>query len=411
MTSKRLYYQDAYKTRFKANIVERVHDDVQTAVILDQTYFYPASGGQPHDLGAINNIPVLDVTIRESDNAVLHWIGEGDIWSDDITAEIDWTRRFDHMQQHTGQHLLSQAFIQVAEAETVSFHLSDKSVTIDLQANTLQPSHIESAEDMANRAIWQNRQVRIQAVTLEEAKALPLRKIPPTREGKLRLVEIEDFDLSACGGTHVAATGEIGQIKIVKLERNGDNLRVEFRCGQRALQDYRLKNSAVNQLTAVLTTGTPDIVNAVTKLQSEVKKSRRTLKQQRNAIIRLDAENLLAQAKAKKKKKNIPIIITRVYPDSESDPGQLRALANQIIKEDGVIVLLGLAGEKSRLIFGRSATAPGQMNQLLKPALQLLGSASGGGTETMAQGGGPKADVARVEQAVARAEKLLIGQL
>jgi alanyl-tRNA synthetase len=407
MTSKRLYYQDSYKTRFKGRIVERVQQDGVTAVVLDRTCFYPTSGGQPFDRGMMNQVPVQNVTIRETDGAILHWLGEADIWSDEITADIDWPRRFDHMQQHSGQHILSQAFIQAADAETVSFHLGEQSVTIDVQARDFKSENIEYAEHLANQIVWQNRPVRIRAASPEEAQQLPLRKIPPTREGKLRLIEIDDFDLTACGGTHVSATGEVGMIKIVKLERNGDLLRVEFCCGQRALQDYRLKNSVVSRLTAVLTTGIPELVDSVSKLQTEVKESRRTLKQQQNAITQLDATVLLAQSK----RKNKTIIITRVYPDSESNPGQLRALANRLMKEENVIALLGLAGEKSLLIFGRSKNAPGDMNQLIKPALQLLGSASGGGTAEMAQGGGPTADLERVEQAVARAERLLLGQL
>lgn len=407
MTTRKLYYQDSYRTRFKAQIVDRVRQEGLTAVILDQTCFYPTSGGQPFDRGTINNVPVLNVTLREADGAILHWVGEGDIWSDTIVADLDWTRRFDHMQQHTGQHILSQAFIQAAEAETVSFHLSEQTVTIDLEATTVKPEHIEYAEHLANQVIWQNRPVHIRAASVEEAQELPLRKIPPVREGMLRLIEIENYDLTACGGTHVNATGEVGMIKIVKLERSGALLRVEFCCGQRALQDYRQKNSVVNRLTTMLTTGVPELVESVSKLQLETKEARRTIKRQHNAMIQLEADTLRAQGK----RKNNTIIITRVYPDTDSDPGQLRTLAGRLVKEDNVVALLGLAGEKSLLIFCRSSNAPGEMNQLIKPALQLLGSASGGGTTEMAQGGGPTANVERVEQAVARAERLLMGQL
>jgi alanyl-tRNA synthetase len=411
MTTKRLYYEDAYATRFKARIVERVRVErgtaVATAIVLDKSYFYPTSGGQPFDKGVINDVPVLDVTIREADGAILHWISEGDIWSDDVVADIHWGRRFDHMQQHTGQHILSQAFIRVADAETVSFHLSEETVTIDLEATAMQPEHIEQAELLANQVIWQNRPILMRVVTPDEAEQLPLRKIPPGRDGKLRLIEIQDFDLTACGGTHVSATGEVGLIKIVKLGRVGTHLRVEFGCGQRALQDYRQKNSVVNRLTAVLTTGTTEIVDSVSRLQEELKEARRQIKRQQTSLIQLEAESLLAHGK----KKNGTIIITRVYTDAESDPSQLRTLATRLTSEENVVAFLGLAGEKCMLIFGRSAAAPGEMNQLIKPALQMLGSASGGGTGELAQGGGPAADRERVEQAVARAERLLMGQL
>lgn len=407
MTTKRLYYEDAYTTRFKARIVERVRLENGTAVVLDKSYFYPTSGGQPFDKGFINDVPVLDVTVRERDGAILHWISKGDIWSEDIVADIDWARRFDHMQQHTGQHILSQAFMRVANAETLSFHLSEETVTIDLEATAVQPEHIEQAEFLANQVVWQNRPVRIRAASTEEAQELPLRKIPAGRDGRLRLIEIEDFDITACGGTHVSATGEVGLIKVVKLGRVGANLRVEFCCGQRALADYRQKNSVVNRLTAVLTTGAGEIVDSVTKLQEEVKETRRQIKRQQTSLIQLEADNLLAQGK----KKNATTIVTRVFTDAESDASHLRTLASRLTKEGDVVALLGLAGEKCMLIFSRSAAAPGDMNQLIKPALQTLGSASGGGTGEMAQGGGPAADVERVEQAVARAERLLLGQL
>lgn len=407
MTSKRLYYQDAYKTRFKANITSRIQQNGQTAVLLDQTYFYPTSGGQPHDLGKINEVPVLDVTVQESDGDILHWVGAGDIWSDEVVGDIDWPRRFDHMQQHSGQHILSQAFIRAAEAETVSFHLSDQSVTIDLQTTDIQPDQIEYAEHLANQVIWQNRQILIRAASLEEAKELPLRKIPPIREGKIRLIEVEDFDITACGGTHVARTGEIGLIKIVKLERSGDKLRVEFRCGQRALQDYRLKNSVVSRLMSELTTGAAELTNSVIKMQAENKQARRTIRNQQNVILRLEAESLLRKAKTHKKTR----IISRAYPETELDAGQLKTIATQMLKEENVIILLGLAGEKSHLIFCRTEDAPGDMNILIKQALQSLGTASGGGTAVMAQGGGPPSDLERMEQALNRAERLLIGQL
>jgi len=167
---KRLYYTDSYTTHFKANIIERVKQKGMVALVLDKTCFYPTSGGQPFDKGVINKAPVINVTLREADGAILHWIGAGEMWSNSVVCDIDWTRRFDHMQQHTGQHILSQAFLQTAAAETVSFHLSDASVTIDLHTADIQPDQIEYAEFLANQIIWQNRRVHIRAATLEEAQ-------------------------------------------------------------------------------------------------------------------------------------------------------------------------------------------------------------------------------------------------
>ena len=407
MASKKLYYQNAYTTRFEATIVERVRQDGQTAVVLDETIFYPTSGGQPFDMGTINNIPVYNVTIREKDEAVLHWLDTNELWQDKIIGQINWARRFDHMQQHTGQHILSQAFVQIAQAETVGFHLSDNTVTIDLHTTKINPNQVEEAEYLANQIIWQNRPVRIRSVSLEQAQKLALRKLPPIRSGRLRLIEIDKFDLNACGGTHVRYTGEVGLIKIVKLERQNNQLRVEFCCGQRALHDYRLKNSIVNQLSAELTTGADDIVDSVLRFRAENKENRRRLKKQQERLLYFEAADLLTTGK----KVGKTAVVTKVFTAEESDPGQMRVLANHLTKNDQVIALLGLAGEKSQLLFCRSQDAPGEMNQLIKPALQILGSAAGGGTATIAQGGGPGSDQERVQQAIDKAERLLIGQI
>ncbi len=407
MTSKRLYYQNAYTTHFEATIVERVRQEGQTAVILDQTFFYPTSGGQPFDTGTINNLPVYDVTIREKDEAVLHWLDTTELWQDNITGQINWPRRFDHMQQHTGQHILSQAFIQIAQADTVGFHLSDNSVTIDLHTTQISPAQVEEAEHLANQIIWQNRPVHIRSVTLEQAQKLALRKLPSVRSGQLRLIEIEQFDLNACGGTHVSHTGAVGLIKIVKLERQNNQLRVEFCCGKRALVDYRLKNSLVNQLASELTTGIGEVVESVTRLKDEAKESRRKLKKQQEQLLYFEAAELLKNSK----KVGDTAVVSRVFTSEESDPGQLRVLANHLTQNGRVVALLGLAGEKSQLLFCRSQDAPGEMNQLIKSALQVLGSAAGGGTAVLAQGGGPSTDQERVQQAVEKAERLLLGQL
>lgn len=400
----RLYYTDSYTTRFESHIVEQLRHKGQPVVVLDKTYFYPTSGGQPADKGEINNIPVLDVSIREEDGAVLHWL-ESEVASEKVTAEIDWPRRFDHMQHHTGQHILSQAFIQTAGAETVSFHLSSNTVTIDLDKEDLTPAQVEAAELLANRIVWQNRPVTIHLVTPEEVKNLPLRKIPPIEDSKLRLIDIEDFDLTACGGTHVARTGEVGAIKIVRRERRGQQLRLEFCCGQRALHDYQQKHTIVDDLVATLTTGRSEIVDAVKRLQEEVKEAQRTVKKQQADLLHFEAASFLAQGT----RQGDTTIISRVFTDYDLD--RLRALGNQLTKNEGVVALLGLAGTKAQLVFSRSTDAPGKMNQLIQPALQLLGPAGGGGTEMFAQGGGPAATVEDVRRALEQAEKLLRRQI
>lgn len=401
--TKRLYYSDAYTTSFKANIIERFQYRGKLAVILDQTCFYPTSGGQPHDLGTLNELPVINVMVRPEDNAIAHII-DGEIWSDEVTGQIDWPRRFDHMQQHTGQHILSQSFLKAAEAETVSFHLGDDYATIDIQDTGLKPNHIEIAEIIANRTIWENRPVIARQIAKEEADNLPLRKIPDVDQEQLRIVEVKDFDLTACGGTHVSHTGEIGLIKVTKLERRKDELRVEFLCGRRALIDYRQKNRIVNQLANELTTGYAEIEASVVRLRDEAKQSNRLLKQQLSHALSIEAGLLVKHGR----RQGNTVIISEVF--AGRDLAELRMLANQITGYPNTIALLGTVGDSAQLIFARSADAPGEMNLLLKQALQILGSVTGGGTTNFAQGGGT-ADIDRMNQAIQRAERLLSAQL
>jgi alanyl-tRNA synthetase len=400
--TERLYYTDAYTTKFKARIVERLEVDNRIAVILDRTCFYPTSGGQPADEGHLNGTAVLDVFVRE-DDAVVHVIG-GEIWSDEVAGVVNWERRFDHMQQHTGQHILSQAFLKVAAADTVGFHLGSESVTIDLPANRLNPAHIEQAEALANQIVWENRPVTAYFATPEQVTAgLPLRKRPVVA-GNVRLVSVDQFDLSACGGTHVSRTGEVGLIKIVRLDRRGDLVRLDFRCGRRALLDYRQKNSVTNRLAALLTTGIAELEPSVTRLQEELKAARRLVKQKQSDLLQLEAAHLLEKGTVH----GNFTVVNHLFRDRET--ADVRTLAKLLVKQPRVIALLGTLGTNVQLIFSRSEDAPGDMNQLIKPALQLLGSA-GGGTATFAQGGGPAMESERVRAALARAERLLLAQI
>ncbi len=392
--NERLYYHDAYTKQFTAVITDRISENGRFAVTLNQTYFYPTSGGQPFDRGTLNGLPVVDVTIRAEDGVVLHWLAGAAPKEDEVTAVIDWPRRFDHMQQHTGQHILSQAFIRIAEAQTIGFHLSDDTVTIDLDVNALTGEELNRVEQLANQIVWENRPININMVTRAEVEKMPIRKIPPAQTGKIRLVDIENFDLTACGGTHVSRTGGVGLIKIVKLERRRENVRVEFRCGGRALADYGSKNETVQELMAVLTTGQEALVTAVTSLQDENKTNQRLIKKLRNSLLETEAAQMLQNGQ------NLGdfILISRVFDENEGV--NLRQLGTHLIQNPGVVALLGAAGTKSQLLFCRSDNAPGDMNLLLKEALKQLGG-GGGGTAMMAQGGGPAVENGRLTQILA----------
>jgi len=402
--NERRYYKDSYTTAFTAAVVDQLTHDGQPAVILDQTYFYPTSGGQPHDLGYINEVPVIDVLVRSEDGAILHVL-EKELEDERGSAFIDWPRRFDHMQHHTGQHILSQAFIRIAGAQTIGFHLSDSSVTIDLDKNHLSAAEIEDAEHMTNDIIWQNVAVNVLEVTPEEALALPLRKIPPTNHGPLRLIDIADYDLTACGGTHVANTAEVGLLKIVKQERRGEKQRIEFRCGNRALADYRLKHEVIGTLSSQLTTGATELATAVSRLQEDLKQARRKLKKQQSELDNLEAQQLLEHGSRHDKL----ILVTQVF--SDRDLGQVRALGSRLVNNKDTVALLGLVGERSQLLFCKAENVPGSMKEILLAGLQELGSQSGGGSDAFAQGVGPSASPAQVRQALSVAETLFLRKL
>ena len=399
--TKRLYYDDSHARQFTATIIERKTHDNQPAVILDETYFYPTGGGQPHDVGTINGVFVKDV-ISDEDGVVLHVL-DAEITENTASCEIDWTRRFDHMQHHTGQHILTQAFVQVADAQTVGFHLSDESVTIDLDRNSLSETVLKEAETLANTIVFENRPVTAQIVHPSAIDDIRMRKMPDKiyTDG-LRVVNIEGFDKTACGGTHVSATGEIGLIKILKTEKRGDKMRVEFRCGRLALRDYDAKNMSVNALSSLLTCHNDEVVSAIERLQHELKQSLRELKQSTNLLLDYEAPLLLADAVMFGEIR----IVSKGY--EERDANDLRGLATRLTENDNLIVLIGTSGDKAHLVYARSKNLPYDMSTLLNVSLSQLGDGRGGGRPDLAQGGGIPVSVASLEDVLSQAVKRLM---
>lgn len=396
----RLYYQDAYTTQFAAQIIDRIQENGRTAITLNQTYFYPTSGGQPFDLGQINGEQVVDVTVRAEDGAVLHWLAGAAPDNDRVTGTVDWPRRFDHMQQHTGQHILSQAFIRIADAQTIGFHLSDNTVTIDLDVSEVSTRQLAQVEQLANQVVWENRPIHIHTVTRAAAEETPIRKVPETQTDEIRLIDIEDFDLTACGGTHVAQTGSVGLIKIIKLERRRANVRVEFGCGGRALADYNSKNDTIQALMAVLTTGQDALITAVTTLQTDNKTSQRTIKKLNNALLESKIDQMIKNGQ----KMAGFTLISQVF--AAEDEVNLRQLGTRLTQNDGVVALLATAGTKSQLLFCRAKDAPGDMNALLQTALAQLGG-GGGGSAEIAQGGGAGMEHGRLAQLLSDIQQML----
>jgi alanyl-tRNA synthetase len=392
MTSLRLYYDDSYTTQFSARVIERLTVKDKPALVLDRTFFYPTGGGQPHDSGTINGAAVLDVFTRDDDKAVVHVVAETEaIPAVEVACTVDWAVRFDLMQHHTGQHILSAAFIVEADAHTVGFHLSGETVTIDLDKNNLTPDAISRSEALANRIVWENHPVTARLVDPNDLEGVRMRKLPEhLATAGLRVVDIDGFDVTACGGTHVRATGEIGLIKIVKTEKRGDKTRVEFKCGGRAFADYAHKHDVLNRVALLFNAGVAETDQIVGRLQEDYKAALRDLKAAQGQLIEFEAARLHAAVPEADGRR----VVTAAFDGR--DAGELRLLANALAAFPGTVALLGASGDKTNLIFGRSADSPGDMNALLKSVLTLLEGGRGGGQPHMAQGGGGKSDVAAV---------------
>lgn len=376
MKTERLFDSDVRRTEFEARVIERRGD--KNAVILDQTCFYPESGGQLPDIGTLNGIPITDV--QEEGEAILHFL-DGALPEDTVQGRVDWEVRFDHMQQHTGQHLLSGAFDQLARAMTVGFHMSAEYCTIDLRIPSLAPELADRVEDLANQVVFEDRPVKMLLLSREEALRLPLRKRPPDLES-LRVLQIADFDYSACGGTHCQRTGEVGLVKIARWEKIRGDVRVEFLCGGRALRDYRWRNHAINRMAGELSIAPRDLEPAFRRLRQENADKGKRIKELLEESLKYEAERLVKEAQA-----SGPFLLAiKVFPDRDSE--EVRGLANRLAEHPGTVALLAAIGDKANLVFARSADLSFDMNLLMKEAVSRI-KGKGGGRPNFAQGGGP----------------------
>jgi alanyl-tRNA synthetase len=399
-TTERLYYTDSHLTEFEARvtgITERVSG--WTAVTLDRTAFYPTGGGQPSDTGFIGEARVVECIDAEAEG-VLHVVqGRAPKVGDLVSGHVDWPRRQDHMQQHTGQHILSQAFIALFDAETRGFRMLDQSSEIDVALDEPTDERIERAVELANSIIWDDRPVLVRQVTREEAARLPLRK-ESTRSGELRIIEIEGFDLTPCGGTHARRTGEVGLIAVRHWERAKGLTRVEFIAGKRALADYDRANGTARAVAALFSAGRDDAPPLVSRLQEEHKQLLRRVRVLEETTTRVEAEELLAETNVRSDGARI---IARTFAGRDAE--SLKRLAQAIIAHPGCVALLGSSDEgAARLVFARAADGIGDMNGLMREACALL-DGRGGGRPDLAQGGGRH--VEKISEAVAAAERAL----
>jgi alanyl-tRNA synthetase len=399
----RLYYADAYLQTFDARVTRVSSKDGRTLVVLDRTAFYPTSGGQPFDVGTFagperagpqtdvgrpfqGRLQVVDV-IDEDDGEIAHVVDGGALEpGQTVSGAIDWTRRFDHMQQHTGQHVLSAAIDRLFNVRTVSFHLGTDASTIDL-SRELTRGELVAAEGEANRIVWENHPVSIRYATAEEAATLPLRK-ESVREGTLRLIDIENVDLSACGGTHVAKTGGIGVIAIGATERFKGGQRVEFFCGGRALTQFRSMRDAVAGAVRVLSVLPDELPAAIEKLQTDARDRQKTITALQMDLARYRAEEFASSAE------EIPAgrLVARAV---DTDANGLKSLASAMTSRPGYIAVLVSTARPALVVVARSQDVTVAANQIVAALTGTFGG-RGGGKPDLAQAGGLDADAAAI---------------
>jgi alanyl-tRNA synthetase len=393
--TERLYYHDSFLYNFDAE-VRSVIETPRPALILDRTAFYPTSGGQIHDTGWIVTsdgklrvTEVVDANDNDEDGRVVHYL-EAPLKNvqpgSHITGEIDAARRRDHMQQHSAQHVLSAAFVRLFNMPTVSFHMADDYCSIDLDTNSLSKNQIESAERMANEVMIENRDVDVRYVTREEAASLGLRKLPPAERDQLRLIDIRDWDLTACGGTHVSHTGQIGGILLRKSEKVRQGYRVEFVAGQRAIATARRDFSALTEAAALFSAGIYDVPQQARKSLDEIRSLRKQREQSQEELAEAQAATLLAETPESNGRK----LVVRTF--SDRDLNFLKLLAQKLTRQSSAaIALLATTSPQPALVFAQSAGQPYDMGTLLKETAAKLGGRGGGGKD-LAQGGVPRSE-------------------
>lgn len=385
--TERLYLQDPYLKSFRARLVELRELDGKPAAVLDKSAFYPEGGGQPGDRGTIGPARVLDT--QERKGAVLHVLDQP-LQTADYDAQIDWPRRFDHMQQHHGQHLLSAAFDRLG-APTVSFHLGERTCTIDLDA-PLARLDLLQAETLANESIWRDLPVVARDFSAEERARLALRKEPVKGD---RVVVVEGVDASPCGGTHPARTGEVGCVAILRAQRWGEGkARIEFACGSRVVRLLREANEIVGQAAEALKSAPADLAAQAARTAAEAQARR---KQAEALLVEL------AQHEASRLRAKGDPVVARL----DKGASFARAVAQAVSSEGGTALLGAVEDGRAHLVFARPKGAQGPaLGALLKEALQTLGGKGGGGPDFAQGSGAPE----KLDEALAAAAAQLRGK-
>ena len=382
MGSERLYYDDSYTTRFEARVVDRGEHRGKTAVELEKTFFYPESGGQLADRGRLGRTDVVDVQ-SEDDGRVWHVLA-AEVSDESLAAEVDWARRFDSMQQHTGQHILSAAFERMAKAPTVSSHLGEDRSSIEVSLGDASWKAVGDVEEAANRIVWEDRPIERHWVSESELARFALRKPPPSDRagsgGRIRIVEIPDWDLSACGGTHTRRTGEVGAIKVVRWEKVRGNVRFEFLCGARALADHAWRTEALVERARQHTLKDRDLLDHLERALAERDELRKRL---------TDLTERLIESEAREKVGSPPRPATDLAEKRSRE--EVRKLAIQCLAAGAPWVCVAAAAPDPVLVLGRAKSGSFDLKTLL-PELLARSRGKGGGSPDLLQVAGESAE-------------------
>lgn len=378
--NQKLYYNDAYQQSFIAQILKQDRDtEGNLYVTLTETAFYPTGGGQPHDTGTLNTISVTNV--EEVDGEIRHFIAE-ELHTKEVTGQIDWQRRFDHMQQHTAQHILSAAFWDHFNIPTIGFHLGKESVTIDLDTPSLSSEIADHALQIANQIVFENHPIHIQWMNLEEAKQLPLRK-EPTMTENIRVVMIENYDYNGCGGTHPRYTSEVGPIHITGWERNKGGIRLSFVAGWRALQLMSSHQQIMKDISNQLNSSEKDIPNKVKQLLTSNKENEKALQTMKEKILFIEANDLLQHAK----ETHVGALVSACFTErSIQEIAKLSAMITEQ-NEQSITFFVTQNGQNLQCILTCGKEVAANMNTILKSALPTI-EGKGGGNPKSARGGG-----------------------
>jgi len=380
MATKRIYYDDAFVREFAAEVLaceeQAGNAGKRWRVLLDRTALYPASGGQPDDRGKIGAAAVVEIV--DEGERIAHFV-DAPLNLGPVKAEVDWTRRFDHMQQHTGQHLLSAVLQTKFGLETVSFHLGEEICTIDLRGTEPSTGSLFAAEQAANEVIFEDRPVKILYATREELRGLGVRK-EVEREGTLRVIEIEGADLQPCGGTHVARTGQIGMVQLRRCTKIRQDWRLEFLCGERVARAARADYETRRGIAERLKCSAEEVAGAVEKALAEREASFKLAKARGERLAELEAEKIVRETPVGDRGIRV---VARVIEGVEAS--FVLMLAPAIAAHEGTVVLMARR-ECGHVLFGQHPSVGKDMNALLKKVMVEVGG-KGGGTKDFARGG------------------------